>query len=246
MKHFILPEGIGQIRFRYTCDEAIEFFDKRRELITNGASHARQVLLEVITELDPLGDTSKTVLLFDGCRLANQFQALEAEEGWTNEDKWKVISQCGWMQHAQQLRHGGELLAHPVTSDENIGPYFEGTTWQQSMDVIHIFFSVIHASTIQNMKGKTICFCIPAGRKQKDNEEKHDESSHSNSRRSRKSRGHVVATGTGDHAEGNDGDTAAAAAAPTMATAAVMMSAAHMSTMDGDGGGGSAHGGGDG
>ncbi|CAB4282381.1 unnamed protein product [Prunus armeniaca] len=102
---FILPEGIGQVRFRYTCDEAIEFFDKRRELITNGANHARQVLLEVKTELDPLGDRSKTVL-FDGCRLANQFQALEAEEGWTNEDKWKVISQCGWKQHAQQLRHG--------------------------------------------------------------------------------------------------------------------------------------------
>ncbi|XP_068339135.1 uncharacterized protein [Pyrus communis] len=71
---FMLPEGIGQIRFRDTCAEATEFFEKRREVITKGAGHARQVLLEVNTELVPamvIGDRSKTVL-FDGCRLAKQ------------------------------------------------------------------------------------------------------------------------------------------------------------------------------
>ncbi|KAM2351220.1 hypothetical protein ACFXTH_006066 [Malus domestica] len=122
----MLPEGIGQIRFRDTCAEATEFFEKRREVITKGAGHARQVLLEVNTELVPamvIGDRSKTVL-FDGCRLAKQLMALETEEGKSNEEKWGIISQvwiemlcyaasqCSWKEHAQQLRHGGELLTH--------------------------------------------------------------------------------------------------------------------------------------
>ncbi|KAM1226830.1 hypothetical protein ACFX2J_006126 [Malus domestica] len=132
---FMLPEGIGQIRFRDTCTEATEFFEKRREVITKGAGHARQVLLEVNTELVPamvIGDRSKTVL-FDGCRLAKQLMALETEEGKSNEEKWGIISQvwiemlcyaasqCSWKEHAQQLRHGGELLTHVCLLMANLG-----------------------------------------------------------------------------------------------------------------------------
>ncbi|KAB2606975.1 hypothetical protein D8674_006692 [Pyrus ussuriensis x Pyrus communis] len=121
---FMLPEGIGQIRFRDTCAEATEFFEKRRE-----------VLLEVNTELVPamvIGDRSKTVL-FDGCRLAKQLMALETEEGKSNEEKWGIISQvwiemlcyaashCSWKEHAQQLRHGGELLTHVCLLMANLG-----------------------------------------------------------------------------------------------------------------------------
>ncbi|KAM1115503.1 hypothetical protein TB2_038567 [Malus domestica] len=131
----MLPEGIGQIRFRDTCAEATEFFEKRREVITKGAGHARQVLLEVNTELVPamvIGDRSKTVL-FDGCRLAKQLMALETEEGKSNEEKWGIISQvwiemlcyaasqCSWKEHAQQLRHGGELLTHVCLLMANLG-----------------------------------------------------------------------------------------------------------------------------
>lgn len=53
MRHFMLPKGIGKIRFPDTCDEATNIFEKRRDIITNGRRHARQALLGVNTELDP-------------------------------------------------------------------------------------------------------------------------------------------------------------------------------------------------
>ncbi|BFG34067.1 hypothetical protein CerSpe_203410 [Prunus speciosa] len=134
---FMLPKGIGKIRFRDTCAEATKFFEKRRSIISgsNGKGRARQVLLEVNTEVDPervIGDRSKTVL-FTGCRLAKQLQSLETEEGWGNEEKWEMIakvwiemlcyaaSQCGWNEHAQNLRKGGELLTHVCLLMANFG-----------------------------------------------------------------------------------------------------------------------------
>lgn len=94
------------------------------------------------------------------------------------------------------------------------------------------------------MKSKTICFCIPVGRKQKDHQEKlQDDQSHSSSRQSRKSRGHDrVATAPGSQF---DGGTTTTTASNDAGAAAVLMTAGHMSTMEG-GDGGSAHGGGDG
>ncbi|VVA29810.1 PREDICTED: unnamed product [Prunus dulcis] len=122
---FMLPKGIGKIRFRDTCAEATKFFEKRRSIISgsHGKGRARQVLLEVNTDVDPesvIGDRSKTVL-FTGCRLAKQLQSLETEEEWGNEEKWEMIakvwiemlcyaaSQCGWNEHAQHLRKGGDF-----------------------------------------------------------------------------------------------------------------------------------------
>ncbi|ONI00134.1 hypothetical protein PRUPE_6G069800 [Prunus persica] len=134
---FMLPKGIGKIRFRDTCAEATNFFEKRRSIISgsNGKGRARQVLLEVNTDVDPesvIGDRSKTVL-FTGCRLAKQLQSLETEEEWGNEEKWEMIakvwiemlcyaaSQCGWNEHAQHLRKGGELLTHVCLLMANFG-----------------------------------------------------------------------------------------------------------------------------
>jgi hypothetical protein len=119
---FMLPNGIGEIRFRDTCAEAREFI-KERKSITN-RNQACKKLLDVKTEIPPSevkGDRSKSVL-FDACRLAKSLQSLKTEPG--NEKMWKFVgqvwvemlsyaaSQCGWSDHAQQLRRGGELLTH--------------------------------------------------------------------------------------------------------------------------------------
>ena len=119
---FMLPNGIGEIRFRDTCAEAREFF-KERKSITKG-NQACEKLLDVKTEISPSevkGDRSKSVL-FDACRLAKSLQSLKTEPG--NEKMWEFVgqvwvemlsyaaSQCGWSDHAQQLRRGGELLTH--------------------------------------------------------------------------------------------------------------------------------------
>ena len=121
---FMLPDGIGQIRFQDSCAEARVFFQDKKP-ITNRIQ-ASEKLLQVSTEILPSevkGDRSKSVL-FDACRLANSLQSLEREEQWQCEKKWGMISlvwvemlchaanQCRWNHHATQLRRGGELLTH--------------------------------------------------------------------------------------------------------------------------------------
>ncbi|XP_059285795.1 uncharacterized protein LOC132039305, partial [Lycium ferocissimum] len=116
---FMLPIGIGMIRFRDTCAEAKEFF-KERNLEKKTLAIACGKLLTVNTEVKPAkvkGDRSKSVL-FDACILAKALQ----QKG--KEQKWKVISEvwvemlayaathCRGNHHAQQLRKGGELLTH--------------------------------------------------------------------------------------------------------------------------------------
>ncbi|KAM2632365.1 hypothetical protein EV1_023111 [Malus domestica] len=122
---FMLPNGIGQIRFRDTCAEAEEFITERKSI--KNRETACKMLLKVSTDILPSkvkGDRSKSVL-FDACRLAKALQFLESKKHWeNNEKKWEFIShvwvemlafaanQCRWSDHAQQLRRGGELLTH--------------------------------------------------------------------------------------------------------------------------------------
>ncbi|XP_024031539.1 uncharacterized protein LOC112094556 [Morus notabilis] len=125
MRPFMLPNGIGQIRFQDTCAEAIEFFKERRST-ASAKKAACEALLRVSTEIPTSqvkGDRSKSVL-FEACKLAKDLQSLETEPNWNKEKKWELIShvwveilsyaasQCQRNQHLQQLRRGGELLTH--------------------------------------------------------------------------------------------------------------------------------------
>ncbi|KAF8392018.1 hypothetical protein HHK36_022358 [Tetracentron sinense] len=114
---FMLPSGIGLIRFRDTCAEAMNFCKERKSI--KDRNKACRTLNKVKTQVLPSevkGDRSKSVL-FDACRLAKLLQSL-------GEDKWETMShvwvemlfyaasQCRGNYHAQQLRRGGELLTH--------------------------------------------------------------------------------------------------------------------------------------
>lgn len=116
---FMLPIGIGMIRFRDTCAEAREFLGERNLKYGKAKAKACKKLLQVNTEVLPAkvkGDRSKSVL-FDACKLA---KSLLAEK----EDRWKIISEvwvemlayaathCRGNHHARQLRKGGEFLTH--------------------------------------------------------------------------------------------------------------------------------------
>ncbi|KAK3220347.1 hypothetical protein Dsin_014317 [Dipteronia sinensis] len=132
----MLPEGIGEIRYRDTFAEALRFFmeeevgnslfrtisELREKYITK--SEARMALLQVNFDAKQeaiKGDKSQS-LLFYGCRLAKQLKSLEIDNNHPN--KWEVISEvwvemltyvsnkCRWKEHGQQLRKGGELLTH--------------------------------------------------------------------------------------------------------------------------------------
>ena len=121
---YMLPSGIGQIRFQDTCAEAIEFIEEREYI--SDENKACEVLFKVNTEIPPSqikGDRSKSVL-FDACILAQSLQFLETQNNQSTEQKWERISQvwvellsyaasqCRWNYHARQLRQGGELLTH--------------------------------------------------------------------------------------------------------------------------------------
>ncbi|CAK9178308.1 unnamed protein product [Ilex paraguariensis] len=118
---YMLPIGIGLIRFRDTCAEAKEFFKERSP--TKVGVDACRKLLDVNTEVPPekvKGDRSKSVL-FHACLLAKELRKLEKEK---RLDKWELINRewvemlayaathCRGNHHAQQLRKGGELLTH--------------------------------------------------------------------------------------------------------------------------------------
>ncbi|KAM4099704.1 hypothetical protein ACB094_05G012000 [Castanea mollissima] len=71
---FMLPMGLGMIRFRDTCAEVTQFFEEYKSI----ASYACEILLDVNTQVPPTkvkGDRSKSVL-FDACRLASDLQAI--------------------------------------------------------------------------------------------------------------------------------------------------------------------------
>ncbi|XP_076888374.1 uncharacterized protein LOC143538786 [Bidens hawaiensis] len=118
---FMLPMGIGIIRFRDTCAEALVFFKERSG--TN-KDDAYEMLRHVDTKVFPKtvkGDRSKSVL-FEACKLAASLNEMGRAEG--RAKMWKMVgdvwveilgyaaSQCRGFDHAQQLEKGGELLTH--------------------------------------------------------------------------------------------------------------------------------------
>ncbi|GFS32298.1 hypothetical protein Acr_00g0021840 [Actinidia rufa] len=121
---FMLPNGIGQIRFQDTCAEAIEFLQEWKAI--RDIKQACEELLLVNTKVLPnevKGDRSKSVL-FDACRLAKALKVQEKDKEWTSEQMWEVMTHvwiemlcyaachCQWRYHARQLTNGGELLTH--------------------------------------------------------------------------------------------------------------------------------------
>lgn len=115
---FMLPIGIGMIRFRDTCAEALVFFEERS---STSKVEAYEMLGQVSTKVFPAtvkGDRSKSVL-FEACKLAASLNEMsDTGKMWKMVgDVWVEIlgyaaSQCRGFDHAQQLEKGGELLTH--------------------------------------------------------------------------------------------------------------------------------------
>nr|POE54273.1 hypothetical protein CFP56_73342 [Quercus suber] len=121
---FMLPMGIGMIRFQDTCAEITHFFEAHKSIEDNsdsGKSYACKRLFNKIPQVPPSEverERSKSVL-FDACRLASELQAISDKK-----QKWEMINNvwvemlayaaccCRGNLHAQQLRRGGELLTH--------------------------------------------------------------------------------------------------------------------------------------
>ncbi|KAF4399370.1 hypothetical protein G4B88_022453 [Cannabis sativa] len=150
---FMLPNGIGQIRFQDTCAEAVKFLEERKSIVNNEKT-ACDALLKVSTKILPSevkGDRCKSVL-FDACRLVHGLKTLETDRKWEKKKKWELIcnvwveilsyaaSQCQKNQHVQQLRRGGELLTHVwllmahlgITKQFQVTDGHARTSWQEA------------------------------------------------------------------------------------------------------------------
>jgi hypothetical protein len=69
-------------------------------------------------------DEGEMSALLDGCMLGVSLQSLETQDGWSNDNKWEMISEvwvdmlmyaashCRWKEHVHALSQGGELLTH--------------------------------------------------------------------------------------------------------------------------------------
>ncbi|KAJ3705239.1 hypothetical protein LUZ61_008944 [Rhynchospora tenuis] len=130
VRPFMMPAGIGQIRFGDTCAEARNFLQSEGSI---KKCDAVKKILDVSTEYDPglvKGDRSKSVL-FNGCRLAHQLKKEFTEDDKQNGEEYKKVnwdrmwrliravwvemlcyaaSKCSGQYHAKQLSKGGELL----------------------------------------------------------------------------------------------------------------------------------------
>ncbi|KAK9286689.1 hypothetical protein L1049_015092 [Liquidambar formosana] len=124
MRPFMLPKGIGQIRFQDTVAAVRRVFQDSG--LPSNSDEARKILPKVdirFGELVIKGNACQSVL-FEGCRLFELLESLKTEHGQESGWKWEMISnvwvemlcyaanQCGWNHHAQRLGRGGELLTH--------------------------------------------------------------------------------------------------------------------------------------
>lgn len=115
-----LPKGIGEIRYRDTCAEAVRFFRQEWGRIFDPSIKTRvvnacKILLEVDTSkpaMEIKGDQSKSLLIF-GCNLAKRLQQLQIERKWEmTSEVWVELlayaaSHCDWKKHGQLLTNGG-------------------------------------------------------------------------------------------------------------------------------------------
>jgi hypothetical protein len=114
----MLPKAILEVPIKQTGIQLTEFSRCWRSKIITSTHWGSEEFMKGIEKKE--GDVS---MLHDACKLAKELQSLETPENkWTNEEKWRMISQIwvemltyaasnsGWKEHAQALTRGGELL----------------------------------------------------------------------------------------------------------------------------------------
>ncbi|KAJ3693161.1 hypothetical protein LUZ60_012256 [Juncus effusus] len=136
---FMLPTGIGQIRFNDTCEEVKTYLQQRQPIPKNLEEVSNEILNNsgiyrlyrnrnrTLGGRGSSGVNPKLMSIFaEGVELAKQMQKLfPIEESPTNLDRmWKFISavwvdmlcfaasKCGGNSHTKQLSMGGEFLTH--------------------------------------------------------------------------------------------------------------------------------------
>ncbi|XVF27086.1 hypothetical protein REPUB_Repub14bG0076200 [Reevesia pubescens] len=133
---FMLRKGIGELRYRDTCREAVNFFNQ--DMKKKGVRLAATTLLAIDAEcrefLYQMKGQGKSVF-FGGSALAKTLRWLSRDEErrMDEEEVWEIISNvwmemlvsaanhCDWKDHKIQLRNGKELLTHVALLMAHLG-----------------------------------------------------------------------------------------------------------------------------
>ncbi|TYI95299.1 hypothetical protein E1A91_D02G270200v1 [Gossypium mustelinum] len=122
----MLPKGFSDIVNKETYQQTQRISPKKKMKVS--MEEFNEALLSF-----GFNKFSENGALWDGIKFAKQLQSLVREERWDHEEKWKMISEvwmemmvygasrCTWEEHAQQLRHGGELLTHVALIMAHLG-----------------------------------------------------------------------------------------------------------------------------
>ncbi|XVE93961.1 hypothetical protein REPUB_Repub01dG0239300 [Reevesia pubescens] len=130
VRPLMLPKGFNEVINRLTYTQASKFFhfNMRSTDSRVAMKDFTRALLSFQADESPsiysMTGSSFENILFKGLKFAKQLQDLARQGRWDDDDKWELISEvwmemmiyaashCSWKEHAQQLRHGGELLTH--------------------------------------------------------------------------------------------------------------------------------------
>ncbi|XVE86181.1 hypothetical protein DITRI_Ditri18aG0015500 [Diplodiscus trichospermus] len=124
----MLTNGFSEMINKETYDQVQKFFPQSttgKHLKVSRKEFTAGLLL-LPDEPDVFTPLSSTEALHEGVTFTKQLQSLARESTFREDDgeKWKMTSEvwmemmlhaasrCTWEEHAQQLRHGGELLTH--------------------------------------------------------------------------------------------------------------------------------------
>ncbi|TYI38546.1 hypothetical protein ES332_A02G035900v1 [Gossypium tomentosum] len=115
----MLPRGIGHIRLRESCIEAMNF-----TLDNIKFKEAVRGLFEVDIRsrsfLIQMGSSRKSAF-FEGCEIARHLQDLKLIADLWLDMLTYAAAQCSWKEHARRLQHGDEFLTHVALLMAHLG-----------------------------------------------------------------------------------------------------------------------------
>ncbi|KAL1180578.1 hypothetical protein V6Z11_A03G242200 [Gossypium hirsutum] len=135
----MLPKGFSDIVNKETYQQTKRISPKKNMKVS------MEEFSEALLSLE-FNKFSEIGALWDGIKFEKQLQSLVREERWDHEEKWKMISEvwmemmvygasrCTWVEHAQQLRHGGELLTHVALIMAHLGLTTQVQRLEESAD----------------------------------------------------------------------------------------------------------------
>ncbi|XWS67658.1 hypothetical protein CRYUN_Cryun04dG0024800 [Craigia yunnanensis] len=137
VRPLMLPKGFSEVINKENYTQTNNFFPveeitkKMRKI--DFSEVRKRFISAVLGHKDFRMESNSIEVLNGGRKFAQTLQGVVTEMRWEHEEKWEMISkvwmemmihaasQCSWKEHAQQLRHGGELLTHVALLMAHLG-----------------------------------------------------------------------------------------------------------------------------